>query len=924
MASSFRGFFAVWMLYCAAGLALAQTAKLDLRVTRYELQPGIPVPLEVAPETSDFLINAKTRTVEVDGAPASGLSAGPSQAKDRILVAASLRMNPGPHTVRISATSDSGEERQATFSVVVQALPTVPSGSTRPPVVLVNGWTAGFTGVCNLASSAQDTFGFLAQQLIADGVPAVYLFDNCLEDANQSIEVLGNDLGTFLNSIKYDTGAQVPQIDLVCHSMGGLIARSYLAGLQPQTGLVLTPPTTTLVRRMVLIATPNFGSYLGSTSIVAFGQSTQGMEMIPGSSFLWNLGTWNQRTDDVRGVDTIAVVGNAGSYSSMLANATDGFVSLTSGSAGFIAQSTSVTRVVPYCHVDPVVFTNINIGTFGCSGAGIANVTDTTHLTGRIVRSFLAGNSDWRSIGTSPTADPYLSKFGGTFFTLVGSSGSYVTDISQVQWGNLTMANAGAVGTIFTDDMVSGSGLFKVTSKSLNSVNCGTVAQAAGYIVPTRCKIAAAITSVSPLAKVSGKVVASGASLTLNGAGFGTQCSGCKVTATPAGSTTAQTLTVTSWTASAITVSLPASLTGFLTLTVNTSNGSDNITVMAITASPGIAAAPNTIQFTYTIGGAAPAAQTVVISNTGSGTLNWTATSNASWLSIDQMLGTAPSTVSISASPAGMTAGTYQGMIQVMSSGATNSPQSISVTLVVQTGTAGTISGVVNTASFQPGFASATWVSIFGSNLSPTMDSWQASTFLNGALPTALDGVSVTINGILAYVSYISPTQINVLAPDDATVGDVQVHVTSGSLQSNSYTAAKAAFAPAFFLVGSGPYAVAQHPDYSLVGSPNLIAGVTTSPASPGETIQFYATGFGPTTPPAPTGQMVNAPSMLANQPQVTIGGVAATVTFAGLVGSGLYQLNVTVPDLPNGDAAVVATVAGVQSQTGVMIPVQK
>ena len=43
----------------------------------------------------------------------------------------------------------------------------------------------------------------------------VYLFDNCLIDPNQSIETLGNDLGAFLNSIQYDTGVQVPQIDLV-------------------------------------------------------------------------------------------------------------------------------------------------------------------------------------------------------------------------------------------------------------------------------------------------------------------------------------------------------------------------------------------------------------------------------------------------------------------------------------------------------------------------------------------------------------------------------------------------------------------------------------------------------------------------------------------------------------------------------------
>jgi uncharacterized protein (TIGR03437 family) len=45
---------------------------------------------------------------------------------------------------------------------------------------------------------------------------------------------------------------------------------------------------------------------------------------------------------------------------------------------------------------------------------------------------------------------------------------------------------------------------------------------------------------------------------------------------------------------------------------------------------------------------------------------------------------------------------------------------------------------------------------------------------------------------------------------------------------------------------------------------------------------------------------------------------------YAGLVEPGLYQLNVTVPaSLPNGDAAVVATIGGVSTLTGVSVTVQ-
>ena len=76
----------------------------------------------------------------------------------------------------------------------------------------------------------------------------------------------------------------------------------------------------------------------------------------------------------------------------MLNNASDGLVSLTSAALGFASTNSAVTRVVPYCHVDPSAFTNTTWGTFNCNAAGIANVTSTSHYTGQIVRSFSGGH----------------------------------------------------------------------------------------------------------------------------------------------------------------------------------------------------------------------------------------------------------------------------------------------------------------------------------------------------------------------------------------------------------------------------------------------------------------------------------------------------------------------------------------------------
>jgi uncharacterized protein (TIGR03437 family) len=188
-----------------------------------------------------------------------------------------------------------------------------------------------------------------------------------------------------------------------------------------------------------------------------------------------------------------------------------------------------------------------------------------------------------------------------------------------------------------------------------------------------------------------------------------------------------------------------------------------------------------------------------------------------------------------------------------------------------------------------------------------------------------LQGVSVTVNGLPAYVDYISPTQINALAPDDDTLGPVPVQVTTAGQTSNVVTVQKSSFAPAFFTF-DGTHVAALHADYSLVGAPNLLPGVVTTPAQPAEIILLYGTGFGPANPPQPSGQLVATATPLANAVQVTMGGQTATVAFAGLAqGAGLYQFNVTVPNnLPNGDAAVVATIGGVSTQTGVLLTVQQ
>lgn len=233
--------------------------------------------------------------------------------------------------------------------------------------------------------------------------------------------------------------------------------------------------------------------------------------------------------------------------------------------------------------------------------------------------------------------------------------------------------------------------------------------------------------------------------------------------------------------------------------------------------------------------------------------------------------------------------------------------------------------GVASAATSRAGVVAGSWITIFGQNLSTTTRAWRGDEIVNGVLPKSLDGVSVTVNGKPAAISYISGTQINAQAPDDSATGNVAVVVKNAAGESTPTTVSLQQFSPAFFLFSpqNAKYIAAVATDGTLLGPAGLFgAGTTTRPARPGETISLFGTGFGPTNPAVPAGQNFSGAANLANPATVTIGGMNATVTFAGLSGPGLYQLNVTVPQLPSGDQAVVATVGGVQSPAGASIAV--
>ncbi|MCP5117793.1 MAG: hypothetical protein GY953_43800, partial [bacterium] len=163
--------------------------------------------------------------------------------------------------------------------------------------------------------------------------------------------------------------------------------------------------------------------------------------------------------------------------------------------------------------------------------------------------------------------------------------------------------------------------------------------------------------------------------------------------------------------------------------------------------------------------------------------------------------------------------------------------------------------------------------------------------------------------------------QLNVLPAYSETEGNVEVQVRNGLGVSQVFIVPRKIFDPAFFLFdpqGRRYLAAVDAVDGSFLGPPGLFgAALATRPAAPGDLVLLFGTGFGPTLPPFPDGEIITGAFPLAGPVRVLIGGQEAQVAFAGLVGAGLYQFNVSIPQLPAGDHEVVVTVGGVTSPSG-------
>jgi uncharacterized protein (TIGR03437 family) len=265
------------------------------------------------------------------------------------------------------------------------------------------------------------------------------------------------------------------------------------------------------------------------------------------------------------------------------------------------------------------------------------------------------------------------------------------------------------------------------------------------------------------------------------------------------------------------------------------------------------------------------------------------------------------------------------------------------VDLAYAPNTFGTIFGPVATASPAQGAGS-------GSLVNRTVD-WSQS-FSNGTAPTSLDGVEVRINGQNAFIAFTGLgedfgrqfDQINFIAPDLDPIpmgSGVTVEIFKDEQLVGATTVNMDLVSPALFAFspvdGDGnTYYAAALADFSafvapsdLFGVPD-INGVPIRPVAPAEVISIFGTGFGATNPPSPAGRQLGPAELapLAQTPAIRVGGMPVPpgdVFYAGLAPglTGVYQFNIRVPNLMDGNHRIEIDVQGVTTPLNAFLPVR-
>jgi hypothetical protein len=618
-------------------------------------------------------------------------------------------------------------------------------------------------------------------------------------------------------SFSYQIGGTTPATQPISVSSSGA-ALSYTTAASGGTWLSATPASGTTPGTVTVAANPTglaAGTYTGTVTITSAGAT--------GSPKTVSVSLVVSATPVLRATPTTLA------FTYQTGAATPATQPISVSSSGTALSYTTAASGGTWLSATPASGTTPGTVTVAVNPAGLAAGTYNGTVT--ITSAGATGSPQTVSVSLVVSAPPTLSatpatlsfsyQIGGTTpatqpisVSSSGSALSYTSAASGGTWLSATPASGTTPGTVTVAANPTGltagtySGTVTITSAgatgSPKTVSVSLVVSPAALPIlgaaPTTLAFSYQIGGTTPATQPI-LVSSSGAALSYTTAASG----GTWLTATPASGTTPGTVTV----AANPTGLAAGTYNGTVTMTSAGAPGSPQTVsvslVVSAAASPIISASPTSLSFSYQVGTATPATQPISVSSSGSALSYTTAVSGGTWLLATPASGSTPGTVNVAVNPTGLVAGTYNGTVTITSAGATGSPKSVSVSLVVSAAASPILSASPTTLSFNYQLGAATpatqpiSVKSSGAALAFTAaasgGTWLSATPASGTTPGT---VSVAVNpaGLAAgtYSGTVtiasagamgSPQTIAVTLVVAAGTGSSTMTVTPGSLQFN-------------------------------------------------------------------------------------------------------------------------------------------
>jgi uncharacterized protein (TIGR03437 family) len=333
------------------------------------------------------------------------------------------------------------------------------------------------------------------------------------------------------------------------------------------------------------------------------------------------------------------------------------------------------------------------------------------------------------------------------------------------------------------------------------------------------------------------------------------------------------------------------------TVTVQPANGNPGAVIpVTLSISGGtLSVSPGTLTFGQTFGGAAPAAQTINVSSSGTPVGFSAAVTGGTWLTVAPAAGTTPASLAVTVNGGALQPGNYTAQVVVTAPGAVNGQQTVTVNLTV----AAAQSLIVSPAALS-----------FNSNAGSTAPPAQTVTLSTsaGSLPFNAAAAVISPGG----VNWLSVSPAAGTATAFPTV--LSVSVNPQGLAAGTYSGAVTVTSPN--LPGATQTVTVT---YTVTGAPAPVLGAIVNgasllpgPVAPGEILTINGSNLGPVTPVAPAQVPGAVLPVTVSGTQVTFDGIPAPLTSVSSV-----QVKIVVPYAIAGRALtqLVVSVNGSASQ---------